>query len=197
MYSKYRLYGSTAAIIGILILVLGILSFDVLAAETNLNDAVDSWVYLPLVMQPEPATPTPTVPPTNDFEYQVVALTNQERIAHGCEPVKMDERLRLAAYGHSQDMALNDFFSHDAPDGTTPWERIRAQGYIYSMAGENIAAGYPSPKSVVQGWMNSAGHRANMLNCGFIHIGVGYYYLQNDSGDVNYQHYWTQVFASP
>ena len=109
----------------------------------------------------------------------------------------MDDRLQLTAEGHSQDMAINDYFSHNTPDGTTPWDRIRAQGYFYSMAGENIAAGYASPESVVQAWMNSDGHRANILNCGFKDIGVGYYYLENDTGEVNYRHYWTQVFASP
>jgi uncharacterized protein YkwD len=109
----------------------------------------------------------------------------------------VDDRLQSAAEGHSQDMAINDFFSHVAPDGTTPWDRIRAQGYSYSMAGENIAAGYPSPESVVQAWMNSDGHRRNILNCGFSDIGVGYYYLKNDTGDYKYRHYWTQVFASP
>ena len=197
MYSKFRLFGLTVAIIVVFTLFYGMFSFGVFAAEISINNAVDNGVYLPLVMQPEPATPTPTVPPVTGYEDQVVALTNQERLAHGCGPVTMDNRLRLAAEGHSQDMALNDYFSHYAPDGTSPWDRIRAQGYSYSMAGENIAAGYPSPESVVQGWMNSDGHRANILNCGFIHIGVGYYYIQNDTGNVKYRHYWTQVFASP
>lgn len=197
MYTKFRLYGLTVAIIAVFTLIMGMFSFGVFAAETSIIDAMDNGIYLPLVMQSEPATPTPTVPPITSYEDQVVALTNQERLAHGCGPVTMDNRLRLAADGHSQDMALNDYFSHTAPDGTSPWDRIRAQGYVYSMAGENIAAGYSSPESVVQGWMNSDGHRANILNCGFIHIGVGYYYIQNDTGNVNYRHYWTQVFASP
>jgi uncharacterized protein YkwD len=161
----------------------------VIAAEVKKTDLIDHQVYLPLVMQPDSSPPT--------YEEQVVSLTNQERLANGCPPLVMDSRLRAAAVGHSQDMALNDYFSHYAPDGTSPWERIRDQGYTYSTAGENIAAGYPTPESVVAGWMSSSGHQANILNCNFIHIGVGYYYLQNDTGSVNYRHYWTQVFASP
>lgn len=174
-----------------------ICSVGVLAAETNLENIMEYDVYLPFVMQSEKVTPTPIIPPDARYEDQVIILTNQERLNHGCGPLAIDDRLQLAAEGHSQDMALNDFFSHNAPDGTTPWDRIHAQGYFYSMAGENIAAGYPSPESVVEGWMNSDGHRANILNCGFKDIGVGYHFLENDTGAVNYRHYWTQVFASP
>ncbi|MCI5120972.1 MAG: CAP domain-containing protein [Candidatus Electrothrix sp. AUS4] len=138
-----------------------------------------------------------STPPPMDFEEQVVALTNQQRQAYGCAPLTMDTRLRAAAAGHSKDMAVNDFFSHTGTGNTSPFDRIYAQGYSFSRAGENIAAGYTSPESVVNAWMNSEGHRANILNCGFIHIGVGHYYLQNDTGNVNYGHYWTQVFGSP
>ena len=167
----------------------------------------DSAVYLPLVLNPERTptptptpiptlTPTPTPPP--DFAEQVVTLTNQERAAHGCGPVTMESRLQAAAQGHSEDMALNDFFSHTGSDGSSPWDRIHAQGYQYSTAGENIAAGYSTPEDVVAGWMASdEGHRENILNCDFVHIGVGYYYLANDTGSINYHHYWTQDFAAP
>jgi serralysin len=157
-------------------------------------------VYLPLVIgnrsQPLPV-PTQQPPPEQSFAEQVVTLTNQQRIANGCDEVTMDERLRLAAQGHSQDMALNDYFSHTGLDGSSPGDRINAKGYWYSWAGENIAAGYDRPESVVSGWMNSQGHRDNILNCNFVHIGVGYYYLKNDTGNENWNHYWTQVFASP
>lgn len=161
-----------------------------------LTAAADSFaVYWPLLLKPAP-TPAPATPtpPTTDFEEQVMALTNQERLAHGCASLTMNARLRAAAEGHSEDMAVNDLFSHTGSNGSSPADRIQAQGYSYSTWGENIAAGYASPESVVDGWMNSEGHRANILNCGFIHIGVGYYYLQNDTGN---RHYWTQVFAAP
>ena len=63
--------------------------------------------------------------------------------------------------------------------------------------GENIAAGYASPEAVMSGWMNSSGHRANILNCNFTEIGVGYAYAANDPGTIQYRHYWTQVLAKP
>ncbi|MFC1997727.1 CAP domain-containing protein [Chloroflexota bacterium] len=197
MVSKARISCQVIAIIVILTSITGTFWFDVFGAEFHVDkstgDRDNLEVYLPLVIHPEP----PSVPPILDFEEQVVVLTNQERLSHGCGPVTMDSRLREAAEGHSKDMAVNDYFSHYAPDGTSPWERIRAQDYFYTLAGENIAVGYSSPELVVAGWMDSPGHRENILNCGFIHIGVGYYDLPDDTGSVNYRHYWTQVFASP
>ncbi len=159
--------------------------------------------YLPLIFRYESPTATPiptataTATPLPGFPEQVVDLVNQERQNAGCPPVTMDNRLRAAAQGHSEDMALNDFFSHTGSDGSSPWDRIVAQGYNFSTAGENIAAGYTSPQDVMDGWMNSPGHRANILNCDFTDIGVGYYYLGNDTGNVNYHYYWTQDFAAP
>jgi len=188
MYTRIRIRGWIVTAV-FLTLLGGLFSFRAIAAE-NVNDETQ---YLPLVLKP--AIPSPT--PLPDFEEQVVILTNQQRLANGCGPVMMDYRLRAAAEGHSQDMAINDFFSHTGSDGSSAGDRIEAQGYDWSRWGENIAAGYSSPESVVAGWMASSGHRANILNCSFIHIGVGYYYLQNDTGNVNYRHYWTQVFASP
>ena len=156
-------------------------------------------VYLPLILNSHSPSSQPVVPtPEPGFTEQVVTLVNQERAANGCGAVTMDERLRLAAQNHSQDMGLNDYFSHTGLNGSSPWDRILAQGYSYSQAGENIAVGYSSPESVVNAWMNSTqGHRENILDCNFVHIGMGYFYLANDTGNVNYNHYWTQVFASP
>ena len=108
-----------------------------------------------------------------------------------------NEKLVAAARGHSNDMAINDFFSHTGSDGSSPWDRIERQGYSLASGGENIAAGYSTPASVMDGWMNSPGHRANILNCGFTEIGIGYAYLADDTGSVNYHHYWTQDFATP
>jgi uncharacterized protein YkwD len=144
-------------------------------------------LFLPLVMfQPVP-----------ESLIQVVNETNHQRNLHGCPPLTLNQQLVTAGQGHSNDMALNDFFSHTGSDGSSPWDRIQATGYKYSLAAENIAAGYSTPQAVVQGWMNSAGHRQNILNCDLEEIGVGYRNLENDSGQVNYHHYWTQVFASP
>lgn len=127
----------------------------------------------------------------------VVDLVNSERSKAGCLALIVSPQLSAAAQGHSVDMALNDFFSHTSKDGRSPWDRIRATGYEYRSAGENIAAGYSTATSAVNGWMGSSGHRANILNCNFQETGVGYYYLANDTGSVNYRSYWTQVFATP
>ena len=105
MKEKIRHWGMIVATSLFLILLASIFSVGVLAAETSL----DNDVYLPLVMQSEMVDPTPVVPPEASYEEQVITITNQERLNHGCEPLKMDDRLRMAAEGHSQDMAINDF----------------------------------------------------------------------------------------
>ena len=127
---------------------------------------------------------------------QVVDLTNIERAKEGLQPLKLNDRLLDAAQDHSNDMARNDFFNHTGADGLTVGDRVRASGYQYSTAGENIAAGQTTAAQVVEGWMNSPGHRANILNPNYTEIGVGYEYLQNDTGSVNHNHYWTQVFGT-
>lgn len=127
----------------------------------------------------------------------VVDLINVERVKEGCAPLQVNSKLVAAAQGHSEDMAFNDFFSHTGSNGSNVGQRIAAQGYSYSTWGENIAAGYGSAASAVNGWMNSSGHRNNILNCNFKETGVGYYYLANDTGNENWNRYWTQVFASP
>jgi uncharacterized protein YkwD len=124
------------------------------------------------------------------LEDQVTVLVNQERAKASCDPVRSDERLRTAARGHSRDMATNDYFSHTAPNGSTFVDRVAAAGYPREQAGgENIAMGYRTPAAVMAGWMDSDGHRANILNCDFEAIGVG---LARDS---NGTAYWTQVFG--
>jgi len=145
-------------------------------------------LYLPLIVKPNSLHP---------FEQEVLNLVNQERGTAGCAPLTANDQLLAAARGHSDDMALNDFFGHTGSDNSSPGDRIDRQGYRWSRWGENIAAGYSSPASVMNGWMNSPGHRANILNCSYTEIGIGYTYLANDTGSVNYRHYWTQNFAAP
>jgi uncharacterized protein YkwD len=127
----------------------------------------------------------------------VVERTNVYRRQNGCADLVLNDKLTQAAQGHSEHMATGDFFAHNAPDGTTPWQRIKAAGFDYSAAAENIFAGVKTPKEAVDGWYQSEGHRKNMLNCTLTHIGVGYYYLEHDTGNVNFHTYWTQVFATP
>ncbi len=147
----------------------------------------DQLLYLPLIINQK----------LSPEAQAVVDLINTERASAGCPPLQVNSKLVAAAQGHSEDMALNDFFSHTGSNGSSFIDRIEAQGYSWSTGGENIAAGYTTAASAVDGWMNSDGHRANILNCNFEETGVGYYYLANDTGSENWHYYWTQVFASP
>lgn len=131
------------------------------------------------------------------FVQRVVDLTNAQRTQAGLQPLKFNAKLSAAAYAHSRDMALNDFFNHTGSDGSRAADRILTAGYKYLNAGENIAAGYATPEAVVEGWMNSPGHRANILHSRVKEIGVGFYFLPNDVGQAPYQYYWTQDFATP
>ena len=133
---------------------------------------------------------------SSSFINEVIDLLNGERAQVGLDPLTKDPLLSQAAQLHSESMADNDFFSHTGADGSTFSEHIQDTGYQYSMAGENIAAGYSTPEDVVEAWMNSSGHRANILNQNFKEVGVGYNFLANDTGAVNYFHYWTVDFAT-
>ncbi|MFD3548306.1 sigma-70 family RNA polymerase sigma factor [Streptomyces sp. NPDC058655] len=137
---------------------------------------------------PKPSAPAPAPAPPG-VAGQVVALVNKERASAGCGPLKEDAQLRAAAQGHSVDMAKRDFFSHTSPDGADPGKRTTASGYRWSTYGENIARGQQTAQSVMESWMNSSGHRANILNCAFKDIGVGIH--QGAGGP-----WWTQNFGA-
>lgn len=124
-------------------------------------------------------------------EWQVVTLTNVERRKAGCPAVRADSRLALAARRHSTDMGVKDYFGHTSKGGSSFGDRAARAGYRGFAAAENFAAGQSSADAVVQSWMNSEGHRNNILNCGLRHIGVGEY-----SGVGRFGHYWTQMFGS-
>ncbi|MFE6175677.1 sigma-70 family RNA polymerase sigma factor [Streptomyces sp. NPDC056464] len=134
------------------------------------------------------SAPQPQSAPT-DTIGQVVALVNKERANAGCGPLAEDSLLNKAAQGHSEDMAARDFFDHTNPDGADPGQRITAAGYRWSTYGENIAMGQQTPESVMDSWMNSPGHRANILNCSFKDIGIG---IHDGSGGP----WWTQAFGA-
>ncbi|MFG6117110.1 CAP domain-containing protein [Halobacillus sp. MO56] len=121
----------------------------------------------------------------NQFEQQVVELTNQERQKQGLAPLKADAELSKVARDKSQDMASNGYFSHNSPTYGSPFDMMKSYGIDYRTAGENIAKGQRSPQEVVNAWMNSEGHRKNIMNPNFTHIGVGYV----ENGNV-----WTQMF---
>ncbi|SFE12310.1 uncharacterized protein, YkwD family [Lentibacillus persicus] len=128
-----------------------------------------------------------------EFEKEVVELVNDERTERGLSPLEMHNRLSDVARKKSQDMADNDYFSHTSPTYGSPFEMMDQFDFSYRLAGENIAAGQRSPEQVVEGWMNSEGHRENILKEDFTHIGVGYV----EDGGLKYGTYWTQLFMTP
>ncbi|WP_101254912.1 CAP domain-containing protein [Streptomyces barkulensis] len=122
-------------------------------------------------------------------QERVLALVNRERAAAGCRPVTADARLARAAEDYSDTMAASGVLSHTGPDGSTMAGRVEAAGYAWSNLGENIAQGQPDAASVMKAWMNSPGHRANILNCAFEELGVGVHF--GDGGP-----WWTQNFGT-
>ncbi|MET1179355.1 CAP domain-containing protein [Peribacillus simplex] len=119
------------------------------------------------------------------FEQQVVKLTNAEREKQGLAALKIDTELSKVARIKSQDMKDKNYFDHNSPTYGSPFDMMKQFGISYTTAGENIAQGQQTPEEVVQAWMNSQGHRENIMNPSFTHIGVGYV----ESGN-----YWTQQF---
>lgn len=122
---------------------------------------------------------------TTNVEQEVVKLVNAERAKAGLAPLKSDWELARVARFKSQDMHDLNYFSHTSPTYGSPFKMMQDFGIKYRSAGENIAKGQRSAQEVVNAWMNSSGHRANILNKNFTHIGVGY---------VKDGHYWTQMF---
>jgi uncharacterized protein YkwD len=145
--------------------------------------------------EPPPA-PTPTAPPTPavSAELQLVLdLVNAERVPRGLVPLQFSGELNEAALAHTQRQASDGTIYHQDPqNGSSPGDRVSLTGYEFSTWGENVAAGYPTPAAVMQGWMNSEGHCKNILNPAFTEIGVGYV-----TGGARYNQFWTQVFARP
>jgi hypothetical protein len=119
------------------------------------------------------------------FEQQVFELTNQERAKNGLSPLKANAELNFAADKYAEEMSERRVLSHTGPDGSKAWDRAEVVGYEARMMGENIAAGQRTPEQVVKGWMDSPGHRANILKAQYTDIGVGFY-----------NNYWVQDFGS-
>ena len=121
----------------------------------------------------------------SSYEQQVAALVNAERAKYGLAALTLDETLCGYARVKSQDMHDQGYFSHTSPTYGSPFDMMRSFGVSYRSAGENIAMGYSTPEAVVAAWMNSEGHRANILSANYTTLGVGYV---EDGG------YWTQWF---
>ncbi|MFD9521392.1 CAP domain-containing protein [Streptomyces sp. NPDC059979] len=144
----------------------------------------------PPVATKKPQAPQPSAtaaPPASGAVAQVLALVNQERAAAGCSAVALNAKLTKAAQDHSADMASHSNMSHTGSDGSDPGTRITRAGYTWRTYGENVAYGYSTPEKVMEGWMNSQGHRENILNCAFKEIGIGLAQPGN---------YWTQAFGT-
>ena len=145
-------------------------------AETNQKPTVE--VEQPSTSQPEEVA-------ASDIEQQVLALTNEERAKAGLKPLQLDDQLMASARAKSLDMAKNHYFSHTSPTYGSPFDQMKQYGVTYRAAAENIAKGQRSAKEVVQAWMDSPGHRQNILTPNFTHIGIGYAQSSN---------VWTQQF---
>lgn len=120
-----------------------------------------------------------------EYENEVIRLVNEIRVQNGLKPLTENWELSRVARYKSQDMVDNRYFSHTSPVYGSPFQMIRNFGLSFRYAGENIAYGQRTPQAVVNAWMNSSGHRANILNASYTQIGVGY---------VANGHYWTQMF---
>ncbi|OJE49166.1 serine protease [Bacillus proteolyticus] len=141
----------------------------------------------PTEQKPAEQKPAEEAKSLSEFEQRVVELTNAERTKQGLPALKIDTELSKVARIKSEDMQKNNYFDHNSPTYGSPFDMMKKFGISYTSAGENIAQGQRTPEEVVQAWMNSAGHRANILNNSFTHIGVGYV----ESGN-----YWTQQFIT-
>ena len=140
---------------------------------------------------PAPTTQAPSSPGGSATVTEVIRLVNVERKAAGCGSLTGESRLHKAAQKHSTRQATQDTMSHQLPGEASMGDRVTAEGYRWGGVAENVAAGYRTPADVMDGWMNSPGHKANILNCGYQNIGVGV--AKSSKGTL----YWTQNFASP
>lgn len=142
-----------------------------------------------------PAANTTTAAPASanygSYEQQVVNLVNQERAAAGLPALKVNTELAAMAEKKAEDLRDNHYFDHTSPVYGSPFDMMRQFGISYTAAGENIAKGQRTPAEVMNGWMNSPGHRANILNSSFTEIGVGYVTDSSGTG------YWVQEFIRP
>jgi uncharacterized protein YkwD len=125
-------------------------------------------------------------PSVNPSVHSFVELMNDHRTSLGCPTLNWNDAVAVVAQAHSEDMVARDFFSHTNPDGDSPFDRLHTAGIAYSAAAENIAYGYPTAEAVLDAWLGSSGHRANIENCSLTEHGVG---LEGT--------HWTHVFIRP
>jgi uncharacterized YkwD family protein/spore coat assembly protein SafA len=139
----------------------------------------------PNLIYPGDKVNVPNIDVTKNIESQVLTIVNKERQSAGMKPLAMDWELQRVARIKACDMATTGYFSHQSPDYGSPFDMMKQYGISFRTAGENIAKGQRSPQEVMQSWMNSPGHRQNILKSDFTHIGVGYCSQGN---------HWVQMF---
>ena len=195
---KFRILLLSAALAAGLAVPAGAASHTVAAGDTMWKLAVRYEVGTGEIIQANPQVSDPNriypgqvlaIPEVDakvlQYEAEVIRLVNDIRKQNGLNPLAANWELSRVARYKSQDMVDNRYFAHSSPTYGTPFEMMRAFGLSFRTAGENIAYGYATPQKVVDGWMNSSGHRANILNASYKQIGVGYVAKGN---------YWTQMF---
>lgn len=178
-------------------------TYTVLAGDTMWKIAVKYQVGITEIIAANPQVKNPaliypgqklTIPlDTNvkTFEMKVVDLVNHERTSRGLQALTNNWQLERVARYKANDMSSNNYFSHISPSYGSPFNMMEDFGIYFSSAGENIAMGQTTPEEVVNDWMNSPGHRANILSATYTQTGVGY--AKNKNGTV----YWSQMFIKP
>ena len=141
----------------------------------------------PDLIYPNQKINIPNIDQTKGVESEVLNIVNQKRQSQGLKPLQMDWELQRVARTKACDMAQKGYFSHQSPTYGSPFDMMKQFGINYRSAGENIAQGQRTPQEVMNSWMNSQGHRENILKPDFTHIGVGYCQSGN---------HWVQMFIS-
>ena len=161
--------------------------------ENGESDKKDEITSKPETPDADDKTETPDVSDKTDesiseYAMEVLELVNEERSKYSLPSLTYSNELESVAYAHSKDMSENNYFSHTDLSGKSPFDRLSESNISYRAAAENIAAGQKTPDEVMNSWMNSSGHRANILNSSVTEMAVGIY-----EGS-NYRIYWTQMF---
>lgn len=157
------------------------------APETPVESEAPVVPEVPVEVTPPVVTPDKPADQGSSSSYaqQVLDLVNEQRAANGLQSLTLSSSLSAVAQAKAQDMKDNNYFSHNSPTYGSPFDMMKTFGISYRTAGENIAMGYATPKAVVTAWMNSSGHRANILNANYTQMGIGYVATGN---------YWSQMF---
>lgn len=200
MKKLHRIFAASVLVVSLLAIPTqaASLSHTVVSGDTMWKLAVQYQVGTSEIIQANPQVSNPNMiypgqvlqipqldSTVTSYEAEVIRLVNEIRQENGLKPLTTNWELSRVARYKSQDMVNNKYFSHTSPTYGSPFQMIKAFGLSYRSAGENIAMGYATPQAVVNGWMNSSGHRANILNASYTQIGVGY---------VAQGHYWSQMF---